>query len=84
MSDRPIQVGDLVMIVGCTNQRMMQHLGKIGAVLAPSKFYDNAWLVEGAEFSTWGVPCSWRQRHLKRLDPDALKDDVPTREELTA
>ena len=81
MSDKPIQVGDLVMVVrGC----------------CPHKSFGVPWRVEGVvhksgncsvchkeipespvAVGTFMAPLSW----LKRLDPDALKDDVPTKEE---
>ena len=84
MADKPIGVGDLVMVVGCLNKKMKHHIGKIGRVYAPSSIHKNHWVVEGVDLDINGLSCSWCYEHLKRLDPDALKDDVPTKEELTA
>ena len=85
MSDRPIQVGDVVLILGCLNKSMVCHIGKVGRALDNGGvFGPDHWLVEGAIRALDGTEGWWHSRRLKRLDPDALKDDVPTREELTA
>ena len=89
---KPISVGDLVMVVRwpCCGS----HLGKVSTVVAiePSlpggafcrrcgrrNAYHSVPLATLANTGIRPFP-SW----LKRLDPDALKDEVPTKEELTA
>ena len=91
MSEKPISVGDLVIMVRACCEQSGIYLGSIK-------------IVEGICNSDLSGPCTncgFRPippyavmsmpsnnavpfRWLKRLDPDALKDDVPTREELTA
>lgn len=84
MSDKPISVGDLVMIVGCLDPTMKHHLGKIGKALGKSQNFTDSWFIDGATRTIYGTSCSWKSRHLKRLDPGDLSEDVPTSEELPA
>ena len=91
MSDKPIGVGDLVVVHGCLD--CGHRLGLIFKVGAIRMHYgggyhcnkcgrDLMWPGEvGAEHFHGGlIPLVC----LRRLDPDALKDDVPMKEELTA
>lgn len=91
MSDKPIQVGDLVICL--RGHCIHSEAGKIFTVLAlkasdETNRYCGACKKPITGFSMakivdlkygW-VPVSW----LKRLDPDALKDDVPSDERITA
>ena len=83
MSDKPISIGDLVWIVGCSNPNMMQHLGKIGKALFYSSMVGGCWEVEGAAPDLRGAPCLWATKHLRRIDPNNLSEDLPTKEELS-
>ena len=93
MSDRPIQVGDLVMVVRpttcCGNWAAAGDIFKVLALdFGPSGC---RWCprVSHNHFAimSWSGPndrpTSIELSRLKRLDPDALKDDVPTHRELT-
>lgn len=91
MSDKQIRVGDLVMIVRtCCGSWVgapfrvneLRHANGVARcnkcfmAISPSELI----AFEGHGPTYHGAPISW----LKRLDPDALNDDVPTHEELTA
>ena len=94
MSDKPIAVGDLVMVVRwpCCGSA----LGRVGVVRGFDRVAIDGGCVKctGRKDAHFGAtPAAavqvgkntlWPVAWLKRLDPDALKDDVPTREELTA
>jgi hypothetical protein len=88
MSDKPIQVGDIVMVVrwdGCA-------AGPTRVIFEVTQIATNDGFACHVNHRThWNektcalgggvaVPVRW----LKRLDPDALKDDVPEHEELVA
>ena len=84
---KPISKGDLVMVVrGCTCGKT--RLGRIYRVsyiqIRPCYcgYCGLSYALENVAMRdiSSGMPLSW----LKRLDPDALKDDVPSAEELTA
>ena len=86
-----IKVGDLVMVVRpyvCCGKSStnMGEVGKVVAILnilcrCPACHFFGKEQLAKLDISTGlGTEIS----RLKRLDPDALKDDVPTREELTA
>ena len=90
----PISVGDLVMVVrSCCEKAAQKEAGLIRVVL------EIGFNSDGESLQTKGCLCvhgEWQPiakieptgwhptAWLKRLDPDALKDDVPTKEELTA
>lgn len=82
MSDKPIEVGALVMIVRTRNPLLREHLGKVGKVLRPCNIYPDSWDVEGAERIKNGELCSWTPYTLKRLDPPETGDSLPTRRDL--
>lgn len=94
MSDKPIAVGDLVMVVrdtacGCYYGRVYPVIAieavAMGAVRCGHcndlRYCDKhlAALLRGPN-RDGHLPISW----LKRLDPDALRDDVPTEEGIHA
>ena len=90
MSDKPISVGDLVMVVRKNYCGCDKGIGRIFRVAKIDRSRFRNWCIWCGVFSepqdqavsTEGVAAQlWR---LKRIDPDALKDDVPTKEELTA
>ena len=84
--DKPISVGDLVMVV-----RARECCGNDDAVGLVFRVFDfkpdfycdrcGTQIIRSASMDGW-----WRAglNRLKRLDPDALKDDMPEREELSA
>ena len=92
MSDKPIQVGDLVMIVRwpCCGVALGRVFIVGGFIMADCDFVCNYCrtimprvphpVSDGPKLTRLSAPITW----VKRLDPDALKDDVPTKEELTA
>ena len=91
MSDKPISVGDLVMVVRPTPCGCSAGLGKIFKVTIIDRSpLPNKCASCGQLFGPHDQARNRSERlgaalyRLKRLDPDALKDDVPTKEELTA
>lgn len=90
MSDKPISVGDLVMVVRASS--CCGHTQGMGLAFCveylqggPNTCHacgDHQQHSMDAWFS--GAKISFPVYRLKRIDPDALKDDIPTREELTA
>ena len=90
MAEKPISVGDLVMVVRwpCCGY----HLGKVFTVVSQSvgilECANCHTVFRGGHQSESDLPngnvCWAETSWLKRLDPDALKDEQPTREELTA
>ena len=92
MSDKPIQVGDLVMVVKPTTCcGSIETLGRIKRVIGPPRYPFATCSVCGKswqhDYSTAVVldnGKSCERSRLKRIDPDNLKDDIPEREELTA
>ena len=90
MSDKPISVGDLVMVVRVGFHGTGTLLGRVfrvASLVNRSYACSECGLVHFAnspsalceEEDGW-----FRLALLKRLDPDALKDDVPTKDELNA
>ena len=84
MSDKTIRVGDLVIIIGAANPRMVHHIGKIGKVVGCSSVYPNNFFVDTAMENIHGAPCSWRYDRLKKIDPPALPESVTTDEKIHA
>lgn len=97
MSDRPIQVGDLVMVVR-NGARYCDckiappaHTLRLGVVFRVGKI----WPSTSCMFCNTPIPQAAAQPddgrwevsalvRLKRLDPDALNESIPTKEELPA
>ena len=92
MADRPIQVGDLVIVVRatycCNVPLSVREIFKVTGFLATGGYKclacggirpDSTPSVLGG--SQRG---GFHPRRLKRLDPDALLDETPTREEIEA
>ena len=85
MSDRPIQVGDLVMVVrGCCSWHL-GHVYKVEEITSYGPFHcapggcnHRGHYVCARVPNKIATPLPW----LKRLDPDALRDDVPADERL--
>jgi len=89
MSDRPIQVGDLVMVVRSTDCGHDFMTGKVFVVLEISCTPATCTVcgrVSAPHFYAWKDYCNggWGAElsRLKRLDPDALRDDVPADERM--
>lgn len=92
MSDKPIGVGDLVVVVrACEYCGNNTHLGYVFCVrwvgysdgsmdCCENGYGDAEWSADDEASGDGAWPTSW----LKRLDPDALRNDTPTKEELTA
>lgn len=93
--NKPISVGDLVMVVQTCCTKSVAYYGvsfglpwrvegiaRIEARCPWCKAEYTGLFAQRAKTSKgWDrAPMHW----LKRLDPDSLKDDVPTKEELTA
>lgn len=89
MSDKPISKGDLVMVVkpcpcGCTH--LMGKVFKVGdfrqwgSTMCRQCQRTHPGQLNAFDDAGNDICGVWR---LKRLDPDALKDDVPTGDELT-
>ena len=90
MSDKPISVGDLVMVVRSGFHGTGTYLGHVfrvaGLINSSHKCVDCGHVhFPNSPSAFWEELDGWiRLDLLKRLDPDALKDDMPTKEELTA
>ena len=87
MSDKPIQVGDLVMVVRPTTCCVgSARLGAILTVRALGKvFVQCACGAYDKQLNALLTEDAWCEVvRLKRIDPDCLKDDIPDHEELTA
>jgi len=94
MSDRPIQKGDLVMVVKpsfcCGTEDFISRIFTVAYVVMGAKgmcrhcgdisFNDTA--ATGEITSVGPEGCDIRR--LKRLDPGNLSEEIPTKEELTA
>lgn len=93
VSDKPISVGDLVVVVRacCAANPALGFVGRVfelrpthsyseGSCSCPRIYEPQAKIIDHPNPRGGCLPLSW----LKRLDPDALKDDAPSREELTA
>ncbi len=93
MSEKPIEVGDLVRVARtCCNMQYLQSGGKIGVVRKIKPYPFGSWYCLGCDASShelyaeafnWphnAAPLSW----LKRIDPGSLSEDVPEKEEISA
>ena len=91
MNDKPIQVGDLVMVMrpGCNNNNLGR-IFKVLAIRALSRECRSCGTFHGDPAGTLAAVHdlntggAFALQRLKRLDPDSLKDDVPTKEEIHA
>lgn len=83
--EKPISVGDLVVVVRPCCDAQAGHIFKVGEIARGtfrciSCFYEGS---SGLAIEGWGPNMKSGFLHeLKRLDPDALKDDVPADEKL--
>lgn len=86
--DRPIQVGDLVVILrGCCDDSQVGHIKTVEGIRHYGRLHCSACGLEISHpFATWlngrhmwGRPLSW----LKRIDPLSELDDVKREEEIT-
>lgn len=99
MADRPIQVGDLVIVIreydclckstgiGIDKEREMVlgHIFRVGKIWRGVRCYACGIGTEDLAYQpSDGRWVAAPRSILKRIDPDCLKDDEPTREELTA
>ena len=89
MSDKPISVGDLVMVVLTAKCGHGCGIGGIHRVVGLEGIWDSVCgecdkPLGSYTFAMCDNGKGYGLYRLKRLDPDALKDDVPTKEELHA
>lgn len=96
MSDRPIQVGDLVMVMSVCCPRWHKYIGRIGIVVEGTVSAYDRWCcgesVSGPEFhvpdagsNPRSVMKGWFLPHeLKRIDPPAEPERIETDEEIHA
>ena len=93
MSDKPIQVGDFVMVVrpsfciggddGIGFMFVVRGIFRDCEISGECMYcgkdhHDNELMADDGDISAWSLS------RLKRIDPDILKDGIPNREELTA
>jgi hypothetical protein len=80
MSD--IKAGDLVMVVGGRNPNALQFIGVMRIVERESHLNPGFWLLDPPTVASNGSAISWYPSHLKKIDPPAEGDSLPTRANL--
>lgn len=81
-----IKKGDLVLIVGCdpaATKYCQAHIGKVVTVFGPATRCSDPDCWEVEPMTMHGrYEVVWGSCHLKKLDPDALRDDTEQQEPL--
>lgn len=81
MSERPIAVGDLVMLLSCESKSHNALAGSFRNVSGPAKVLVEHWTLEPADYDAIGRMV-WLPRHLKRIPPLSELEGVQTQEPL--